>query len=206
MRANLCYFCSMLKSYFNKNVLEAGCDEAGRGCLAGPVYAAAVILPPRLRMPLLNDSKKLSLATRNLLREQIEKKAVAWAVASCSEREIEKYNILNCSILAMQRAVQQLSTRPEHLLIDGNQFKPFDFYSYTTIIKGDAKYKSIAAASILAKTHRDEYMIQLSEKYPEFGFEKHKGYGTKKHIEAIQEFGYFICHRKTFQLKNLNPK
>jgi len=206
MRANLCYFCSMLKSYFNKNVLEAGCDEAGRGCLAGPVYAAAVILPPRLRMPLLNDSKKLSLSTRNLLREQIEKKAVAWAVASCSEREIEKYNILNCSILAMQRAVQQLSTRPEHLLIDGNQFKPFDFYSYTTIIKGDAKYKSIAAASILAKTHRDEYMIQLSEKYPEFGFEKHKGYGTKKHIEAIQEFGYLICHRKTFQLKNLNPK
>lgn len=206
MRANLCYFCSMLKSYFNKNVLEAGCDEAGRGCLAGPVYAAAVILPPRLRMPLLNDSKKLSLSTRNLLREQIEKKAVAWAVASCSVREIEKYNILNCSILAMQRAVQQLSTRPEHLLIDGNQFKPFDFYSYTTIIKGDAKYKSIAAASILAKTHRDEYMIQLSEKYPEFGFEKHKGYGTKKHIEAIQEFGYLICHRKTFQLKNLNPK
>ena len=206
MRANLCYFCSMLKSYFNKNVLEAGCDEAGRGCLAGPVYAAAVILPPRLRMPLLNDSKKLSLSTRNLLREQIEKKAVAWAVASCSEREIEKYNILNCSILAMQRAVQQLSTRPEHLLIDGNQFKPFDFYSYTTIIKGDAKYKSIAAASILAKTHRDEYMIQLSEKYPEFGFEKHKGYGTKKHLEAIQKFGYLICHRRTFQLKNLNPK
>ena len=206
MRANLCYFCSMLKSYFNKNVLEAGCDEAGRGCLAGPVYAAAVILPPRLRMPLLNDSKKLSLATRNLLREQIEKKAVAWAVASCSEREIEKYNILNCSILAMQRAVQQLSTRPEHLLIDGNQFKPFDFYSYTNIVKGDAKYKSIAAASILAKTHRDEYMIQLSEKYPEFGFEKHKGYVTKKHLEAIQEFGYLICHRKTFQLKNLNPK
>jgi len=206
MRANLCYFCSMLKSYFNKNVLEAGCDEAGRGCLAGPVYAAAVILPPRLRMPLLDDSKKLSLETRNLLRQQIEKKAVAWAVASCSEREIEKYNILNCSIIAMQRAVQQLSIRPEHLLVDGNQFKPFDFYSYTTIVKGDAKYKSIAAASILAKTHRDEYMIQLSEKYPEFGFEKHKGYGTKKHLEAIQEFGYLLCHRKTFQLKNLNPK
>tara|TARA_B100001057_G_scaffold17435_1_gene16166 strand:- start:263 stop:853 length:591 start_codon:yes stop_codon:yes gene_type:complete len=196
----------MLKSYFNKNVLEAGCDEAGRGCLAGPVYAAAVILPPRLRMPLLDDSKKLSLETRNLLRQQIEKKAVAWAVASCSEREIEKYNILNCSIIAMQRAVQQLSIRPEHLLVDGNQFKPFDFYSYTTIVKGDAKYKSIAAASILAKTHRDEYMIQLSEKYPEFGFEKHKGYGTKKHLEAIQEFGYLLCHRKTFQLKNLNPK
>ena len=196
----------MLKSYFNKNVLEAGCDEAGRGCLAGPVYAAAVILPPRVRLPMLDDSKKLSLATRNLLRQQIEKKSVAWAVASCSEREIEKFNILNCSILAMQRAVQQLSTKPEHLLIDGNRFKPFDFYSYTTIIKGDSKYKSVAAASILAKTHRDEYMVKLSEKHPEFGFENHKGYGTKKHVEAIQELGYLDCHRKTFQLKNLNPK
>jgi ribonuclease HII len=182
----------MLKSYFHKNVLEAGCDEAGRGCLAGPVYAAAVILPPRVRLPLLDDSKKLSSDTRNVLRKQIEKKALAWAVASCSEREIEKYNILNCSILAMQRAVQQLSARPEHLLIDGNRFKPFDFYSYTTIIKGDAKYKSIAAASILAKTHRD------------FGFERHKGYGTLKHVEAIQKLGYLDCHRKTFQLKKLN--
>jgi len=204
MRANLCYFCSMLKSYFHKNVLEAGCDEAGRGCLAGPVYAAAVILPPRVRLPLLDDSKKLSSDTRNVLRKQIEKKALAWAVASCSEREIEKYNILNCSILAMQRAVQQLSARPEHLLIDGNRFKPFDFYSYTTIIKGDAKYKSIAAASILAKTHRDEYMVGLSEKHPEFGFERHKGYGTLKHVEAIQKLGYLDCHRKTFQLKKLN--
>ena len=204
MRANLCYFCSMLKSYFHKNVLEAGCDEAGRGCLAGPVYAAAVILPSGVRLPLLDDSKKLSSDTRNILRQQIEKKALAWAVASCSEREIEKYNILNCSILAMQRAVQQLSTRPEHLLIDGNRFKPFDFYSYTTIIKGDAKYKSIAAASILAKTHRDEYMVGLSEKHPEFGFERHKGYGTQKHVEAIQKWGYLDCHRKTFQLKKLN--
>ena len=196
----------MLKSYFNKNVLEAGCDEAGRGCLAGPVYAAAVILPPRVRLPLLDDSKKLTLDTRNMLRKKIEEKALAWAVASCSEREIEEYNILNCSILAMQRAVQKLATRPEHLLIDGNRFKPFDFYSYTTIVKGDAKYKSIAAASILAKTYRDEYMVKLSEKHPEFGFEKHKGYGTKKHIEAIQELGYLGCHRKTFQLKKLNPK
>ena len=196
----------MLKSYFNKNVLEAGCDEAGRGCLAGPVYAAAVILPPRVRLPLLDDSKKLTLDTRNMLRKKIEEKALAWAVASCSEREIEEYNILNCSILAMQRAVQKLATRPEHLLIDGNRFKPFDFYSYTTIVKGDAKYKSIAAASILAKTHRDEYMVKLSEKHPEFGFEKHKGYGTKKHVEAIQELGYLDCHRKTFQLKKLNPK
>lgn len=202
MRANLYYFCSMLKSYFHKNLLEAGCDEAGRGCLAGPVFAAAVILPPRVRLPLLNDSKKLSSDVRNLLRKQIEEKALAWAVASCSEREIEKYNILNCSILAMQRAVQQLSIRPEHLLIDGNRFKPFDFFSYTTIIKGDGKYKSIAAASILAKTHRDEYMINLSKKHPEYDFDKHKGYGTKKHVQAIHKLGYLDCHRKTFQLKN----
>jgi ribonuclease HII len=192
----------MLKSYFHKNLLEAGCDEAGRGCLAGPVFAAAVILPPRVRLPLLNDSKKLSSDVRNLLRKQIEEKALVWAVASCSEREIEKYNILNCSILAMQRAVQQLSIRPEHLLIDGNRFKPFDFFSYTTIIKGDGKYKSIAAASILAKTHRDEYMINLSKKHPEYAFDKHKGYGTKKHVQAIHKLGYLDCHRKTFQLKN----
>lgn len=202
MRANLYYFCAMLKSYFHKNFLEAGCDEAGRGCLAGPVFAATVILPPRVRLPLLNDSKKLSSDVRNLLRKQIEEKALAWAVASCSEREIEKYNILNCSILAMQRAIQQLSIRPEHLLIDGNRFKPFDFFSYTTIIKGDGKYKSIAAASILAKTHRDEYMINLSKKHPEYDFDKHKGYGTKKHLQAIHKLGYLDCHRKTFQLKN----
>jgi len=196
----------MLKSYFNKNVLEAGCDEAGRGCLAGPVYAAAVILPPRVRLPLLDDSKKLTLDTRNILRKKIEEKALAWAVASCSEREIEEYNILNCSILAMQRAVQKLATRPEHLLIDGNRFKPFDFYSYTTIVKGDAKFKSIAAASILAKTHRDEYMIKLSKQYPEYGFDKHKGYGTQKHVQAIQKWGYLDCHRKTFQLKKWSSK
>jgi ribonuclease HII len=196
----------MLKSYFNKNVLEAGCDEAGRGCLAGPVYAAAVILPPRVRLPLLDDSKKLTLDTRNILRKKIEEKALAWAVASCSEREIEEYNILNCSILAMQRAVQQLATRPEHLLIDGNRFKPFDFYSYTTIVKGDAKFKSIAAASILAKTHRDEYMVKLSKQHPEYGFEKHKGYGTQKHVQAIQKWGYLDCHRKTFQLKKWSSK
>jgi ribonuclease HII len=196
----------MLKSYFNKNVLEAGCDEAGRGCLAGPVYAAAVILPPRVRLPLLDDSKKLTLDTRNILREKIEEKALAWAVASCSEREIEEYNILNCSILAMQRAVQKLATRPEHLLIDGNRFKPFDFFSYTTIVKGDAKFKSIAAASILAKTHRDEYMVKLSKQHPEYGFEKHKGYGTQKHVQAIQKWGYLDCHRKTFQLKKLSLK
>lgn len=188
----------------HKGILEAGCDEAGRGCLAGPVYAAAVILPPRVRMPLLDDSKKISESVRNKLRIQIEKKAIAWAVASCSEREIEKHNILNCSILAMQRAVAALETRPEHLLIDGNRFKPFDFYQYTTVIKGDGKYRSIAAASILAKTHRDEYMKKLAGDHPVYGFEKHKGYGTAQHVEAISKFGYIDCHRKTFVLKKLN--
>ena len=191
----------MLKSYMHKGVLEAGCDEAGRGCLAGPVYAAVVILPKGVRLPLLDDSKKLNEQTRDKLRIQIEKKALAWAVASCTEREIEKYNILNCSILAMQRAVQQLSTRPEHLLIDGNRFKPFDFYPYTTVIKGDGKFESIAAASILAKTHRDAYMKKLAEEHPEFGFEKHKGYGTAQHVAAIDKYGYLDCHRKTFVLK-----
>lgn len=193
----------MLKSYLNKNVLEAGCDEAGRGALAGPVYAAAVILPKRLKLPLLNDSKKLTAQVRNRLRRQIEAKATAWAIGTCSEREIEKYNILNCSILAMQRAVQQLSIRPEHLLIDGNRFKPFDFISYTTVVKGDSIYKSIAAASILAKTHRDEYMIKLAQKHPAYEFELHKGYGTQKHIQAIKDFGYLDCHRKTFRPKSL---
>jgi len=193
----------MLKSYLHKGLIEAGCDEAGRGCLAGPVYAAAVILPPRARLPLLDDSKKLTESARDNLRLQIEQKAVAWAVASCTEREIEKYNILNCSILAMQRAVQMLAVRPEHLLIDGNRFKPFDFYPYTTVIKGDGKFRNIAAASILAKTHRDAYMKELARQHPEYGFEKHKGYGTAQHIQAIGELGYLDCHRKTFNLKKL---
>ena len=186
----------------HKGVLEAGCDEAGRGCLAGPVFAAAVILPLGIRLPHLDDSKKLTESKRNTLRLLIESKALAWAVCSCTEREIEEYNILNCSILAMQRAVQELKTRPEHLLIDGNRFKPFDFYQYTTVIKGDGKFRSIAAASILAKTHRDEYMKNLSLKHPDFGFEKHKGYGTAQHVEAIDKFGYLDCHRKTFTLKS----
>ena len=194
----------MLKSYFHKNRVEAGCDEAGRGCLAGPVYAAAVILPTGVRLPLLDDSKKLSAAVRQKLRIQIELKATAWAVASCTEREIEEYNILNCSILAMQRAVQKLKVRPDHLLIDGNQFKPFDDYTYTTIVKGDSKFKSIAAASILAKTHRDTYMDNLSLIHPRYGFEKNKGYGTKKHVESIQKLGYLDCHRKTFKLKGIS--
>lgn len=196
----------MLKSYLHKGLVEAGCDEAGRGCLAGPVYAAAVILPPRIGLPLLDDSKKLNEATRDKLREQIEKKAIAWAVGICTEREIEEFNILNCSILAMQRAVEQLGVRPEHLLIDGNRFKPYDFIPHTTVIKGDGKYRNIAAASILAKTHRDEYMKKLAIEHPAYGFEKHKGYGTAQHIRAIDEFGYLDCHRKTFNLKKLQDR
>ena len=183
--------------------LEAGCDEAGRGCLAGPVFAAAVILPKRVRLPMLNDSKKLNEKTRDLLRVEIEKKALAWAVASCTEIKIDKINILNASILAMQKAVLKLHTKPEHLLIDGNRFKPFDNFDFTTIVKGDGIYRSIAAASILAKTHRDEYMKKLAEAHPEFGFEKHKGYGTAQHIKAIEQFGYLDCHRKSFSLKKL---
>ncbi|MDG2455281.1 MAG: ribonuclease HII [Bacteroidia bacterium] len=193
----------MLKSYLQKGLIEAGCDEAGRGCLAGPVYAAAVILPPRVRFPHLNDSKKLNEFTRDKLREQIEKKAIAWAVGICTEREIEEFNILNCSILAMHRAVQQLQVRPEHLLIDGNHFKPYDLIPHTTIIKGDGKFRSIAAASILAKTHRDEFMKKLAKEFPAYGFEKHKGYGTAQHVQAVDELGYLDCHRKTFNLKKL---
>lgn len=186
--------------------LEAGCDEAGRGCLAGPVFAAAVILPKGVRLPLLNDSKKLNEKTRDLLRIEIEKKALAWAVASCSELEIDKINILNASILAMQKAVLLLNTEPEHLLIDGNKFKPFANFDFTTVIKGDGIYRSIAAASILAKTHRDDYMKKLAESFPEFGFEKHKGYGTAQHVRAIEKFGYLDCHRKSFSLKKLQLK
>lgn len=191
----------MLKSYLRKGYIEAGCDEAGRGCLAGRVYAAAVILPPRVRLPLLDDSKKLQEKTRELLRKQIEKRAVAWAVAWCTEREIEQYNILNCSIFAMHRAIAKLKVIPQHLLIDGNQFKTYDFIPHSTIIKGDGKYRSIAAASVLAKTHRDEYMKNMAGDYPKYGFDKHKGYGTSLHIQAIKEFGYLDCHRMSFRLK-----
>jgi len=190
----------------HKDLVEAGCDEAGRGCLAGPVFAAAVILPKGVRLPFLDDSKKLNEKTRDILRLEIESKAIAWAVASCSEREIDKINILNASILAMQKAVFQLVIKPDHLLIDGNRFKAFADFSFTTVIKGDGIYKNIAAASILAKTHRDAYMKELAIKYPEYGFEQHKGYGTAKHIAAINKFGYQDCHRKSFSLKKLQLK
>lgn len=193
----------MLKAYLNKEVLEAGCDEAGRGCLAGPVFAAAVILPKNLKLPGLDDSKKVSETRRNELRLIIEEKALAWSVATCSEQEIDEINILNASILAMQKAVLNLSVKPEHLLIDGNRFKPLENYRYTTIVKGDGKFRSIAAASILAKTYRDAYMKELHEKFPVYDFKNNKGYGTLKHRVAIKQYGYVDCHRKTFKLKNL---
>ena len=183
--------------------LEAGCDEAGRGCLAGPVFAATVILPKRMILPGLDDSKKLSEKKRDELRKIIEENSMAWAVASCDENEIDAVNILNASIWAMQKAVKALKKKPEHLLIDGNRFKPFDMFAYTTVIQGDGIYQSIAAASILAKTHRDEYMKKLAREYPEYGFEKHKGYATAQHISAIKEFGYKDFHRKSFHLKQL---
>lgn len=196
----------MLKSYMHKGLVEAGCDEAGRGCLAGPVYAAAVILPPRVRLPKLDDSKKLTESVRNELRQKIEQNAISWAVASCTEREIEKYNILNCSILAMHRAIATLDFKPQHLLVDGNRFKPIDFIPFTTVVRGDSKYRSIAAASILAKTHRDDFMKEISKEFPEYGFENHKGYGTPQHIKAISKFGQVACHRKTFILKQFKAK
>lgn len=193
----------MLKACLNKGVLEAGCDEAGRGCLAGPVFAAAVILPKNLKLPGLDDSKKVTERKRNELRLIIEEKSLAWSVATCSEQEIDEINILNASILAMQKAVLNLSVKPEHLLIDGNRFKPLENYRYTTIVKGDGKFRSIAAASILAKTYRDAYMKELHEKFPVYDFKNNKGYGTLKHRDAIKQYGYVDCHRKTFKLKNL---
>jgi ribonuclease HII len=191
----------MLLSYLHKNKIEAGCDEAGRGCLAGAVYAAAVILPKGFKSELLNDSKKLNEKKRYQLRTIIEKEALAWAVGIVDEKEIDKINILNASFLAMHRAVDQLSTVPEHLLIDGNRFNPYPNISADCIIKGDGKYLSIAAASILAKTYRDDYMFQLDEKYPQYGWSKNKGYPTKSHRAAIQKHGHTPFHRLSFKLR-----
>lgn len=188
----------MLLPHFYHHLIEAGCDEAGRGCLAGNVCAAAVILPQDYNNPLLNDSKKISPSKRNLLREVIEKDAIAWAVAWATPEEIDQINILNASILAMHRAIESLSVTPQALIIDGNRFKPFNNIPYTTIIKGDAKYQSIAAASILAKTHRDEYMEQIDMKFPQYQWSKNKGYPTKLHRKAIEIHGISPFHRKTF--------
>lgn len=188
----------MLKSSFTNNYIEAGCDEAGRGCLAGPVFAAAVILPKDFENSLLNDSKKLNESTRYKLREIIEKEALAWAVASYSPAEIDEVNILNASIYSMHRALDKLDIRPELLLIDGNRFKPYHEIPYHCIIKGDGKYLSIAAASILAKTYRDDYMVAAHAKYSRYHWDRNKGYPTMQHKLAIQEHGITSLHRKTF--------
>ena len=181
-------------------MIEAGCDEAGRGCLAGSVYAAAVILPPDYQNPDLNDSKTLTDKKRKALREQIERDAVSWAVGIVTPDEIDKINILNASILAMHRALDQLKVRPEAVIVDGNRFKPYQNLPYTTIVKGDGKYLAIAAASILAKTYRDDYMDALAEEYPQYDWKSNKGYPTKKHRAAIKQFGVTPYHRMSYNL------
>lgn len=190
----------MLESYFRKGVVEAGCDEAGRGCLAGPVYAAAVILPPDFHHEMLNDSKQLSEKKRYLLREVIQKEAIAWAVGIVDNQEIDKLNILRSSILAMHRALDDLKTRPEEIIVDGNRFYPYRDLPHTTIVKGDGKYLSIAAASILAKTYRDDFMLQIHQQYPMYQWNKNKGYPSKEHRQAIREYGTCPYHRLTFNL------
>ena len=190
----------MLKSHMNPGLIEAGCDEAGRGCLAGSVYAAAVILPEDYRNDSLNDSKQLSAKLRYELRREIERDAVAWAVGVVTPEEIDEINILNASILAMHRALDQLKVRPEAIIVDGNRFKPYRFIPYSTVVKGDGKYLSIAAASILAKTYRDDYMDSLAEEFPQYGWTENKGYPTRAHREAIKKYGPTPYHRKSFRL------
>lgn len=190
----------MLLPYMESGRIEAGCDEAGRGCLAGAVFAAAVILPPDYQHPLLNDSKQLSEKQRYALRPVIEQEAVAWAVGIVTPQEIDQINILNASILAMHRAVEQLSTTPQHLLIDGNRFKAYKDIPHTCVIKGDGKYLSIAAASVLAKTYRDDYMMQLHNQHPQYRWDSNKGYPTKEHRNAITQYGTTPYHRASFRL------
>ena len=190
----------MLKSHYYEGRIEAGCDEAGRGCLAGSVYAAAVILPENYQNDLLNDSKQLTEKRRYQLREIIQHDAVAWAVGIVTPEEIDKINILNASILAMHRALDQLKVRPEAIIVDGNRFKKYMELPYTTIVKGDGKYLSIAAASILAKTYRDDYMNLLAKEYPQYDWLSNKGYPTKKHREAIRQYGITPYHRKSYNL------
>jgi ribonuclease HII len=191
----------MLEKYFDENKIEAGCDEAGRGCLSGSVFAAAVILPKDFFHPLLNDSKKINEKNRYLLREVIEKEAIAYAVETVSCNEIDKINILNASILAMQKAVEKLNEKPELLLIDGNRFKKYKDIEHQCIVGGDGKYASIAAASILAKTYRDDYMQKLHKEFPNYSWDTNKGYATKKHQIAILKYGSTKYHRKSFSFK-----
>lgn len=190
----------MLLPYMHEDLVEAGCDEAGRGCLAGAVYAAAVILPHDFRNELLNDSKQLTEKQRYALREVVEREALAWAVGVVTPEEIDRINILNASFLAMHRAVDQLKLRPEHLLIDGNRFKKYQDVPHTTVVKGDGKYMAIAAASVLAKTYRDDYMNRLAEEYPQYDWDSNKGYPTKKHREAIRLYGTTPYHRMSYNL------
>ena len=190
----------MLKNYYEQGRVEAGCDEAGRGCLAGSVYAAAVILPPDYHNERLNDSKKLTARQRYALRQDIERDAVAWAVGVVTPQEIDQLTILNASILAMHRALDQLQVRPEAIIVDGNRFKPYRDLPHTTIVKGDGKYLSIAAASILAKTYRDDEMVRLAQEYPDYDWQHNMGYPTRKHREAIRQHGVTPYHRRTFNL------
>ena len=189
-----------MRAFFQKELLEAGCDEAGRGCLAGPVVAAAVILPPRFKHPLLNDSKQMTEANRNTLRTIIEEKAVAWAVGFVWPTEIDAINILNASFLAMHRALDQLKTMPQLLIIDGNRFKKYKDLPHKCIVKGDSKFASIAAASVLAKTYRDEYMNRIHEEYPMYNWKQNKGYPTQEHREAIRKYGVTKYHRMSCRL------
>lgn len=196
----------MLEAFYKAGTIEAGCDEAGRGCLAGPVFAAAVILPTDLcernsaLAQALNDSKQLTERRRASLRGMIEQEALAWAVVAVDNKEIDQLNILRASITAMHRALDKLETRPEHIIVDGNRFYPYGDTPYTTIVKGDGKYMSIAAASILAKTHRDEYMLQIHQEFPQYAWDSNKGYPSAAHREAIRQHGPTPYHRKTFNL------
>ncbi|OAQ38815.1 ribonuclease HII [Pedobacter psychrophilus] len=192
----------MLLSYFQNQLIEAGCDEAGRGCLAGPVFAAAVILPQDFHHPLLNDSKQIKESDRFKLRVEIEKNAIAFAVAMVDHQEIDKINILNASFLAMHRAVEKLKVQPQFLIIDGNRFKTYPNINHECIVKGDGKYFSIAAASILAKTYRDDFMHQIDEEFPVYQWKKNKGYPTQHHRQTVIEIGFSPYHRKTFRVTN----
>lgn len=196
----------MLELKYNVSLIEAGCDEAGRGCLAGPVFAAAVILPDDFHNELLNDSKQLSEKQRDLLRPVIEQEALSWAIASVDNHEIDEINILNASILAMHRALDQLEIRPQHIIIDGNRFKKYGDIPHLCIVKGDGKYMSIAAASVLAKTHRDEYMKKLHEQFPVYNWQQNKGYPTQEHRNKIKANGITDYHRKSFNLADTQLK
>ena len=191
---------TVLKAYYDKKLVEVGCDEAGRGCLAGPVFAAAVILPKDFYHPLLNDSKQISEKSRLLLRPIIEAEAIAFGVTKLSPKKIDQINILNASILAMHLSIDKMNTKPELILVDGNRFKPYPFVQHLCIIKGDSKFASIAAASVLAKTYRDDYMLKLHKKFDYYGWDSNKGYPTKKHRAAIAEHGPCKHHRMTFRL------